>query len=369
MGYSIDHGPTTHVPISFTALVTASVGMHTLNVKCWGKDAHDELALSITVTSLSTAPPLLTASPTFAPAPGIYTSAQRVTLASATTGAPIYYTTNGSLPTTSSAKYTNPISVSASTVITAIAVGSGYAPSSPVAAGYTIAPILSSPVIPPGAIAVSQIQAMPNWLMNHDPGTIGNSQGTMTLVSSPSLSGSAAEFATSFTDWGGEIYSTSYGNDANATNFLYDTYVWIEAGSVVGNLEMDNNQVIPDGDTVIYAFQCAGDHNTWDYSSNAGTPAQPTVKWLHSNQPCNPANWTANAWHHVQITYSRDGVGNVTYESVWLDSVEQPINETVLSAFTLGWQPGDLMTNFQVDGVGASGASVLYADNMTLYRW
>jgi len=253
--------------------------------------------------------------------------------------------------------------------ITAIAVGSGYAASGPVAATYTIAPILSSPTIPSDAVAVDQIQAMPGWLMNHDPGTVGDSTGTMTLAGSPSLSGNAAEFATSFTDWGGEIYSKSYANDSAAANFLYDTYVWVEAGSEIGNLEMDNNQVIPDGDTVIYAFQCAGDHNTWDYSSNAGTPAQPIVKWLHSNQPCNPANWTANVWHHVQITYSRDGVGNVTYESVWLDSVEQPINETVPSAFTLGWQLGDLMTNFQVDGVGASGASVLYADKMTIYRW
>ena len=26
-------------------------------------------------------------------------------------------------------------------------------------------------------------------------------------------------------------------------NFVYDAEVWIEAGSVIGNLEMDNNQV------------------------------------------------------------------------------------------------------------------------------
>src|SRR6202020_1253378 len=102
-----------------------------------------------------------------------------------------------------------------------------------------------------------------------------------------SVSGQTAKFATKFEDWGGEIYSRSYATDPNATNFLYDARVWIEEGSKIGNLEMDNNQVIPNGDTVIYAFQCAGDSNTWDYSSNAGTPTPPVVRWIHSTVPCN----------------------------------------------------------------------------------
>jgi hypothetical protein len=62
-------------------------------------------------------------------------------------------------------------------------------------------------------------------------------------------------------------------------------------------------------------------------------------------------------------------VGNVTYNSVWLDGVEALINETVPSAFTLGWAAGTLLTNFQVDGVGAGGSSTLYLDNLTVYRW
>jgi hypothetical protein len=83
-----------------------------------------------------------------------------------------------------------------------------------------------------------------------------------------------------------------HGTDANATNSLYDAEVWIKTGSVVGNLEMDNNQVIANGNTVIYAFQCAGSSNTWDCSSNAGTPKAPIVRWLHSDQPCNASKST-----------------------------------------------------------------------------
>ncbi len=191
----------------------------------------------------------------------------------------------------------------------------------------------------------------------------------MTLVSDPSLSGSAAQFDTTFQNAGGEIYSKSYGKDPNATNFVYDGYIWIDAGSTVGNLELDNNQVMANGDTIIYAFQCAGDSKTWDYSANIGTASHPHVHWIHSTQPCNPESWTPNTWHHVQISYSRDNSGYITYNSVWFDGTEYPIHETVFGAFSLGWAKGDLMTNFQVDGHGSSGSSTLYLDNLTFYRW
>jgi len=367
MGYSIDHGPTTIVPTSFTASVTAPLGSHILHVKCWGVKVNNAKLLSITIVKSVSQPPAVTAPPSFVPPAGTYSAAQTVTLASSTADATIYYTTDGSDPTTASPEYKGAFPVDASMVINAIAIAPGDSQSSLVTASYDILP--TGPVVPSGAIAVDEIQAMPNWLMHHDPGTSGDSQGTMTIVNDPSLSGQAAQFSTTFEDWGGEIYSKSYDNDPYAENFLYDNYVWIEAGSVVGNLEMDNNQVLANGDTIIYAFQCAGDHGTWDYTSNVGTPARPIVKWNHSNQPCNPANWSTNTWHHVQIGASRDDEGNVTYQSVWLDGVAAPINETVPSAFALGWKIGDLMTNFQVDGAGANGTSVVYADKLTFYRW
>ncbi|MGB6689196.1 MAG: chitobiase/beta-hexosaminidase C-terminal domain-containing protein [Terracidiphilus sp.] len=368
MGYSIDSGKATIVSsTAFSATVPAALGNHVLHVKCWGSEVVDEKLINITVVPASVLP--AAATPAFSPASGQYTSTQVVTLSAATPGATIYYTTNGSAPTTSSAKYSEGIAVGTSTVIEAVAVAQGYTSSGLARAQYVITPPLTGPTIPSDAITVAEVQLQPNWEKVHDPGTLGSSTGAMTLVTEPSLSGEAAEFDTTFTDWGGELYSKSYATDANATNFLYDAEVWIESGSLVGNLEMDNNQVIANGDTVIYAFQCAGDSNTWDYSENAGTLSAPVVKWVRSDQPCNPANWTPNAWHHVQISYSRDDVGNVTYNSVWLDGVEAPINETVPSAFALGWAKGDLMTNFQVDGVGAGGSSVLYLDKLTIYRW
>ena len=81
-----------------------------------------------------------TAMPQFSPAAGSYTTTQSVTISDSTSGAVIYYTTDGSTPTTSSTKYTGPITVSASTVINAIATDSGLTNSNVASASYTIQP-------------------------------------------------------------------------------------------------------------------------------------------------------------------------------------------------------------------------------------
>ena len=60
--------------------------------------------------------------PTFSPAAGSYADAQNVTISCATDGATIYYTTDGTEPTSSSTKYTAAISVTDYTTIKAIAI-------------------------------------------------------------------------------------------------------------------------------------------------------------------------------------------------------------------------------------------------------
>ena len=78
------------------------------------------------------------AGPTFSPPAGTYTSAQTVSLADATAGATVYYTTDGSTPSLASPMYTAPLVVSSSETITAIAAASGYLTSPPAAAAYVI---------------------------------------------------------------------------------------------------------------------------------------------------------------------------------------------------------------------------------------
>ena len=76
--------------------------------------------------------------PTFSPAAGTYASAQSVSISDATSGATIYYTTNGNTPTTSSTQYTGPITVSSTETLQAIAVASGDSNSGVASAAYTI---------------------------------------------------------------------------------------------------------------------------------------------------------------------------------------------------------------------------------------
>jgi hypothetical protein len=84
-----------------------------------------------------------TITPTFSPAAGTYTSAQSVTLSDSTSGATIYYTTDGSTPTTSSTTYSGPITVGTSETIHAIATASGFTASAVGSAAYTIVTPLS----------------------------------------------------------------------------------------------------------------------------------------------------------------------------------------------------------------------------------
>jgi hypothetical protein len=82
------------------------------------------------------------ATPTFSPPGGMYLMGMPVSISDATPGATIYYTTDGSTPTTSSPVYTGPIQLSSSplttTTIKAIAVAPGSSQSSVASATYTI---------------------------------------------------------------------------------------------------------------------------------------------------------------------------------------------------------------------------------------
>ncbi len=95
-------------------------------------------------------PPAAAATPAFFPVPGAYsqTSAgQMVTLTDVTAAATIYYTTDGSTPTTSSAIYANPITINATTTIKAIATASGFSASVVASGTYTLTPPGNGPPV------------------------------------------------------------------------------------------------------------------------------------------------------------------------------------------------------------------------------
>src|SRR5207244_10956224 len=89
------------------------------------------------------------ATPALSPSGGTFTSSITVTLTDSTPGATIYYTTNGSTPTTSSTPYTGPITVTTTQTIKAIAVASGYTTSAVASGTYTIQVPAATPTLSP----------------------------------------------------------------------------------------------------------------------------------------------------------------------------------------------------------------------------
>jgi hypothetical protein len=136
------------------------------------------------------------AAPTFSVTPGQYASTQSVSL-SGPAGASIYYTTNGKEPTNLSTLYSGPISVSASTIIKAIAVQATFTDS------YT-------------AIGNYQIQAS-GPLINLASGF--GSSGLVTYNGSAILSGSALQLVNAAAQAGSAWYSAAVPDGTFTTAF------------------------------------------------------------------------------------------------------------------------------------------------------
>ena len=93
----------------------------------------------------------ITATPTFSPVPGSFGSTQTVTITDATAGNTIYYTTNGSTPSTGSTLYSAPITVSSTETLQAIAASAGNNNSVVATAIYTIGGTAATPTFAPVA--------------------------------------------------------------------------------------------------------------------------------------------------------------------------------------------------------------------------
>jgi sugar lactone lactonase YvrE len=202
----------------FSAVYTPENASSSTYIDSWGSSA------SVTVT------PVVAATPTFSVGTGTYTTAQTVTIKDATPGAAIYYTTNGTTPTTSSALYKTQIAVPASETILAIAAVTGYTQSAVAAATYTInLPVAETPLISlaageySGAQTVTIHDSTPgasiyyttdgsypysNFVTYMGPVTVSSSETLVAIAVAPGYSMSAAAIA-------------QYIIDSSSTSFVY----------------------------------------------------------------------------------------------------------------------------------------------------
>ncbi len=159
------------------------------------------------------------ATPVFTPAAGTYAGAHRVTISDATAGATIYYTADGSTPTTGSAAYTGAITVSSSETLQAIAVASGYTVSAVASSAYTINEPLAAtltlassdnPALLGNAVTLT---ATVSSGAGAPTGTVDFLDGTTTLATAP-LNAGTAVLVTSTLTAGPHAITAAYSGDS-----------------------------------------------------------------------------------------------------------------------------------------------------------
>jgi hypothetical protein len=159
--YTTGSTPPTTASTPYTGAITVNATT-TINAIATSAGATTSAVATATYT-IGAAPPPTLPTPTFNPAAGSYTSAQSVTITDATAGSTIYYTINGTTPTTASTLYTGAIPVSSTTTIEAIAVATGYSNSAVATATYTIStslPVTATPVLSPAGGSYTSAQSV-----------------------------------------------------------------------------------------------------------------------------------------------------------------------------------------------------------------
>ena len=141
-------GPT----ITYTGPITITSSTAITAIASASGYANSNLASAAYIENLPVA-----ATPVFSIASGNYTTAQTVAIASATSSATIYYTTDGTQPSPSSFVYKSPLIVASPQIIRAVAVANGYLDSNFASATYN----------------VTSSQAVPEWTW-----VSGNGQST-----------------------------------------------------------------------------------------------------------------------------------------------------------------------------------------------
>jgi len=177
--------------------------------------------------------------PAFSPGAGEFTSDQNISISTSTQGATIYYTTDNSAPSTSSALYSAPISVSgngANLTIRAIAVKTGMSDSEISNGTFTINYLkVASPRISPAPVKFNSSQTIIITCAT-DGATI---HYTIDGTDPSETTGTALTNGTSFT-----LSSTStvkaialkptmLASDITSVNYTFQQWTWVSGDNTV----------------------------------------------------------------------------------------------------------------------------------------
>ena len=259
--------------------------------------------------------------PVFNPPPGSYASVQSVAISTTTLNATIYYTTDGTKPTSSSAKYTGPVSVGTTETLSAIAVASGLS-NSPVASGlYTI-----------DLGGVTSISF-----------SNGFAAGGMNLLGSAKLNGSSLELTDGA---GGEAAAAWYQVEANIDTFATDFTFQVTPGTSPTadgfTFAMQGNNTTAlglSGSGLGFAGIPSSVAVKFDLYSNDGEGTDSTGLYLNGASPTSPAVDMSTSG--VDLHSGHPFHAHLTYDGTTLTLT---LTDTTTNAdFTTSW-PVDIPT-------------------------
>jgi len=220
------------------------------------------------------------------------------------------------------------------------------------------------PVPPQNAITFDKIQRNGNWGSCNGSGCAGGSgQGVYWMAqnqSSPSLSGSSAEFYAAGT-WENALWWQKLGANSNARNFLWDFYFYVDSNYTVSNqaLEFDSFQFV-NGYNYMMGTECVYPSQIWDTWDEA------TGHWIHSNIPC--PRFAPNTWHHMQLyTTTNINAHQYTYVTMVIDGKSIPVNITG-NALYLNWG-NNVGVQWQLDQNANGSGHHEWMDNAKLTIW
>jgi hypothetical protein len=193
--------------------------------------------------------------PVMIPPAGTYNAPQQVTMTCSTANSAIYYTLDGSTPTTSSTRYTGPVTVSSNLTIRAFATASGLDASGVQISEYRIVNQVSTPVISPNGGLFSS--ATPVTLTTPTPGAAiyFTLDGSTPTASSTLYTGALTVSSSSTLKAIGVKAGAENSPVASASFAIGDSYIGSEAWANVtlpnqtGSFTISWNS-IPDGNNI-----------------------------------------------------------------------------------------------------------------------
>lgn len=169
--------------------------------------------------------------PSISVASGTYTQGQTVTITSATTDATIYYTTDGSAPTTAATPYTGPIRIKDSCTLSAVAVSNGFSYSTVTFATYVIIRrIVTTTQTNSYELAV---------LTSDDSGSTWSGQ-TVPIINNPATRVASLNGVTVISGPGAWAISTDHGSTFEGVSTVFNGAYWPSTNNSVDICVINN---------------------------------------------------------------------------------------------------------------------------------